>query len=90
MWTWIHARKLTRSHGDHARKLIGRVALLELAPPVLARVLEPFPGAVRTLDALHLASMDFLRRHGQAVRLASYDDRLLAAARRLRIPAYDF
>ena len=67
---------------------MGRVALVELAPPVLARALEPFPGPVRTLDALHLASMEFLRAHGQIVNLASYDDRLLVAARALRIPLY--
>jgi predicted nucleic acid-binding protein len=41
---------------------------------------------VRTLDALHLATMDFLRAHGQALELASYDERLLAGARALQIP----
>ena len=65
-----------------------RVPLLELAPPVLVRALEPFPVPVRTLDALHLASMDFLRTHGQTVRLASYDERLLTVARRLDIDVY--
>lgn len=88
VWTRVHARGLARSHGDDVRALIGRVALVELAPPVLARALEPFPRPARTLDALHLASMEFLRTHGQAVTLASYDDRLLAAARALKIPAY--
>ena len=88
IWTRIHARKLARSHGDQVRALVGRVALVELAPPVLARALEPFPSPVRTLDALHLASMEFLRAHGQIVNLASYDDRLLAAARALKIPLY--
>ncbi|MFH0352317.1 MAG: PIN domain-containing protein [Chromatiales bacterium] len=85
MWTRIHARKLARSHGEHVRALIGKVALLELAPPVLARAVEPFSRAVRTLDALHLASMEFLRAQGQSLQLASYDQRLLAAARDLRI-----
>ena len=89
LWTRIHARRLARTHGDHVRALLVRVALVELAPPVLARALEPFPRPVRTLDALHLASMEFLRTHGQAVRLASYDSRLLAAARALKIPAYE-
>ena len=70
------------------RALLGRVALLELAPPVLVRALEPFPVPVRTLDALHLASLDFLRTHGQTVRLASYDERLLTVARRLDIDVY--
>ena len=41
---------------------------------------------VRTLDALHLATMDFLRGHGRVIELASYDARLRAAARALRIP----
>ncbi len=85
LWTRIHARKLAHSHGEHVRALVGRVALLELAPPVLARALEPFPRPVRTLDALHLASMEFLRNQGQTVALASYDERLLAAARALKI-----
>ena len=57
IWIRIHARKLGRSHGDHVRELLGRISLVELAPPVLARALEPFPTQVRTLDALHLASM---------------------------------
>ncbi len=87
-WTRIHARKLTRSHGDEARSLLNRIALVELSPPVLLRALEPFRNPVRTLDALHLASMDFLRRQGQRISVASYDGRLIDAARALRIPIY--
>jgi hypothetical protein len=82
-WNRIHARRLAPSHSDALRSLLGRVALLELAAPVLTRALEPFPVAVRTLDALHLASMDFLRAQGQQVELASYDDRQIGAARRM-------
>jgi len=88
LWTRIHARHLAQTHGDEARALLARVALIELAPPVLARALEPFPRPVRTLDALHLASMDFLRLQGQIVQLACYDVRLLRAARALKIPIY--
>lgn len=88
IWTRINARKLTRSHGDEVRALLARVALLELAPPVLARALEPFPTLVRTLDALHLASIEFLREQRQNITLASYDTRLVDAARGLRIPIY--
>ncbi len=86
VWTRIHARGLAASHGDAARALIGRVALLELAPPVLARALEPFPVPVRTLDALHLASIEWLRGQRQRVEVASYDQRFLAAARAMKIP----
>jgi predicted nucleic acid-binding protein len=88
MWTRIHARKLAHSHGNEVRELLARVALLELTPPVLARALEPFLKSVRTLDALHLASMEFLRKQGQLVTLASYDGRLVNAARSIRIPIY--
>ena len=85
VWARLHARKLAPSHGDHARELIGRVALVELAPAVLARAIEPFAMVVRTLDALHLASIEFLRARGQTVELATYDQRMLAAARTLAI-----
>lgn len=80
MWNRLHARRLGASHGDLARGLLARLALLELARPVLARALEPFPVPVRTLDALHLASAEFLRSQGEALRVASYDDRFVAAA----------
>lgn len=89
VWNRIHARRLERSHGDAVRALIGRVALLELATPVLARALDPFPIPVRTLDALHLASIEFLRVRQQHVELASYDERLIAGARALHIPLYE-
>ncbi|MGH7966276.1 MAG: PIN domain-containing protein, partial [Candidatus Binatia bacterium] len=65
VWTRIHARKLTPSHSELARSFIGRIALIELTPPVLVRALEPFPLSVRTLDALHLASVEFLRAQSQ-------------------------
>ena len=88
LWTPIHARRLGPSHGDMVRALLGRVALLELAPPVLARALEPFPVPVRTLDAWHLASLELRKSHGQTVHLATYDERLLSAARRLGIEVH--
>ena len=43
IWTRLNARRLGRSHGEEARALIQRVALIELGPPVLERALEPFP-----------------------------------------------
>jgi predicted nucleic acid-binding protein len=89
VWNRIHARQLERLHADAVRALIGRVALLELATPVLARALDPFPIPVRTLDALHLASIEFLRARQQPIELASYDERLIAGARALHIPLYD-
>ena len=53
---------------------------------VSSRLLEPFPVPVRTLDALHLASIEFLRAQRQDVTLASTGSRMIEAARRLMIP----
>jgi predicted nucleic acid-binding protein len=89
LWIRIHARRLGAPHGDLVRALLARVAFLELVPPVLLRALEPFPEPIRALDALHLASALFLQSRGQDVRLATYDDRMLRAARALRIPVLD-
>ncbi len=86
VWNRVHARRLEAEHGDKVRTLLDGVAYIELIPLVLARAVEPFAEPVRTLDALHLATMDFLRRSGQRIELASYDARLLAAARALQIP----
>jgi len=86
VWVRVHARRLEASHGDKVRDLLDGIAYIELAPPVLARAVDPFPVTVRTLDALHLATIEFLRGHGQAIELASYDTRLLAAARSVGIP----
>jgi predicted nucleic acid-binding protein len=88
VWTRIHARRLTGVYSESVRTLLLRMVLTDLTPDVLARALEPFPVAVRTLDALHLATLEFLRGEGQEPALASYDDRLNAAARALRIPLY--
>ncbi len=85
-WTRIHARGLAVSHGEPTRELLSRVSLLELAPEVLTRALEPFPLPVRTLDAMHLASVEFLRGRGQQVSLATFNERMVEAARRLGIP----
>lgn len=86
VWGRVHARRLEAAHGENVQTLLDGVAFVELTPLVLARALEPFPAPVRTLDALHLATMEFLRGHGQAVELASYDTRLLTAARALKMP----
>jgi hypothetical protein len=93
IWTRIHALKLARSHADDVRALLGRLALVELAPPVLARALEPYPRPVRTLEALHLASINFLYNlftiKDRAVTVASYDTRLVNCARALRFSIYE-
>jgi hypothetical protein len=72
-------------HGDAVRNLIGRVAMIEMVGPARTRALQLFPVPVRTLDAIHLAALEFVRAQKQSVQLASYDECLFAAARFLGI-----
>jgi uncharacterized protein len=80
VWTRIHARGLTGSHSQLVDLLLKRISFLEMVVPILNRAFHPFPVSVRTLDALHLASADFVRAQGKPVTIASYDDRLVGAA----------
>lgn len=76
----IHARAAQSTHGVAARQLVDRANLLEMSAEVLRRALLPFAQPVRTLDALHLATLVFLRSRGLSLELATYDQRLAAAA----------
>ena len=89
VWNRINARRLQDSHGDAVRGLISRIAVIEMVPPVLRRALQPFPVPVRTLDAIHLAAIEFIRTQGASVQLASYDERMVGAARLLGITEWD-
>lgn len=86
VWVRVNGRGLAGSRSEAARTLLDRVFVVDLTPAVLARALDPFPTPVRTLDALHLASIEFLRAERQNVQLASYDRRMIAAAIALKIP----
>jgi len=89
VWNHINARRLQKSHGDDARALVDRIAMIEMVPPVLRRALDPFPAPVRTLDAIHLAAIEFIRAQGGRVQLASYDERMLSVARLLGIAEWN-
>ena len=86
VWNRVHAYGLAGSPANEARALLTGIDLVEMSKPVLAKALEPFPIPLRTLDSLHLATMDFLHNRGEEVELASYDARLIAAARALGLP----
>jgi predicted nucleic acid-binding protein len=85
VWNRIGVRGLGQSHREEVRASLAKIGMIELTRLSLRRALEPFPVAVRTLDALHLATMDFIRESGEPVQLASYDNRLIAAAEALGI-----
>jgi len=86
VWVRLNAYGLALSHGNRAAARLDRVNFVDLSQGALARALEPFPVSLRTLDALHLATMDFLRRSEESVELASYDYSLLASAQALGFP----
>jgi predicted nucleic acid-binding protein len=86
VWCRLHAHRMAGARGDAARELLARIAMIELSPLVLARAVEPFPQPVRTLDALHLASLEFLRQRRLEPVLASYDERMLQTARSMGLP----
>lgn len=85
----VDARRLQDPHGDAARGLIGRISMVEMVPSVLRRALDPFPAPVRTLDAIHLAAIEFIRAQGVSVQLASYDERMVGVARLLGISEWN-
>jgi predicted nucleic acid-binding protein len=85
-WVNLHARGLGASHGEAAREVLARLGVVELHPLATQRALEPFPLVVRTLDALHLSAIEYLRGQRQQVTLATYDRRLASAAEALDIP----
>jgi hypothetical protein len=89
VWNRIHHHRLAAEVGETARALLGRVNFFELSPLIVERALDPFPVAVRTLDALHLATAHYAREQGAEMRLASYDSRMIAAARAIGIEPYD-
>lgn len=86
VWTRLHARGLGESHGEAARAIIARISFAELTRDVLGRAVEPWPVALRTLDALHLATLLFLRGERLELSLATYDVRMQGAAEKLGIP----
>lgn len=91
VWITLNRRGLTEQFGESARILTERVAFVGLNDRVLGRALKPFPGAgaVRTPDAFHLATCEYLADRAQNISLASYDQRMLDTAKAIGIPVYE-
>lgn len=84
--TRLNARPLPPQVVAAALELLETVELSEMTPEVLARARDPWPVEVRTLDALHLATLVHIRAGGAYVDLATHDHRMAAAAAALGIP----
>ena len=79
---------VTEAGREIADTLLHRIALIELIPEVVRRARDKYPLQLRTLDALHLASVEFLREQGVALEVATYDKRMRDAAVKLQIPLH--
>lgn len=83
VWNRVVARGAGDTLGEETRAVLRKIYMVEMSRRFLQRALRPFPVPVRTLDGLHLATMDYLREQGEPIELASYDNRLIAAAQAL-------
>lgn len=79
-WNRINARGLRSTHSDALQRILAGIALAEMSGRVLGRALEPMPVPMRTLDALHLATADFIRSQGISLEIATFDRRMSEAA----------
>lgn len=90
VWNRVHARTPPSRLVDRAQLLLEHIGFIEMVPAALMRALEPFPIPLRTLDALHISSLIYVRQSDETTTLASYDKKMLAAAHALNIPLYEF
>jgi predicted nucleic acid-binding protein len=87
VWNRLNANSVKDEQRlERALSLIRHLLIVEMTPTTLVRALKPFPLPVRTLDSLHLATIEYLRADGRSIELASYDNRLIAGAKALGIP----
>ena len=79
-WVHVHAYGKAGTHGAALVDILARLDLVALSEGVCARCRAPFPTPVRTLDAIHLSTADFLRMSGFVVEVATHDVRMRQAA----------
>jgi predicted nucleic acid-binding protein len=80
MWTRANSHPQRKDLIEPLGELLARVQLSEFNATVLERMFEPLPVRLRTLDAIHLATADYLRQGGEDVEIATYDRRFADAA----------
>ena len=88
-WTRMNTLGLAARMQQDINNIIDKIDLIELSPNTLQRIYKPFPKPVRSLDAIHLASMTYMSDIEPALALASYDARMNEAAVALGFILYD-
>ncbi len=82
-WNRLHSLGLAEEREAEARELLSSPEFFELAEPVVSRALHAYPVPVRTLDGLHLATLEYARCRSPRIELATYDRRMRECARAL-------
>jgi hypothetical protein len=73
---------LATLHGS-AIDLLARIRVVQVSPSILARAAQPFPTPIRTLDAIHLATVLLWREqhNDENMTVATHDQELGLAAK---------
>lgn len=79
----LRAVRRVRGDGRRAEAVLGGVALVPIDAGIIRSAAELSPAALRSLDAIHLATV--LSLVGDVSRLVTYDTRLAAAARSMKV-----
>jgi predicted nucleic acid-binding protein len=81
LWTRVHGRKASSSHGEAVREILASVEFVELAPMVLARAVEPLPVGVRTLEVrtLEVRTLEVRTLEVRTLEVRTLEVRTLAA-----------
>ncbi len=79
-WVRLHAYGRAGPDGGALRATLLGLNTVALDEAACSRCFSPFPGRIRTLDALHLSAADYVRSQGVPVEVASYDLRMCEAA----------
>lgn len=82
-------RLLPRAAASDVEELMARVQFVEITPQSVGLLYVQPPTKLRTLDAIHLATLDYLNREMARIPLASYDRRMLEAARDMGFDAIE-
>ncbi len=90
IWTRLNGVGSSKAHRQRALELLNLIGVLEMSPEILESIVDGGLPPVRTLDAIHLATMKWMLDERMAFELATYDVRLAIAARTLGINVMSF
>lgn len=74
------AKQASAERDAGIESIASRLRFTEINPTTVGLLYSDPPRNLRTLDALHLATLEYLRRTGRELTLATYDRRLATAA----------